>query len=95
MKKLPAVEQVRVSLNDGLTILDLKPANSVTLAQLRQIIRNSGFVSKETTAVARGTVSSDQKTFTVDGTSEVLPLMEPPRQVREDWQLRIPPASKP
>ena len=54
MQKVDGVQSVRVSLNDGLTILDLKAGNAVTLAKLRQIIKNNGFVSKEATAVARG-----------------------------------------
>lgn len=89
MKKLPAVEQVRVSLNDGLTILDLKPENRVTLAQLRQIIKNSGFVTKDVDARARGTVSSDRRTFTVSGTNEALSVASAPTQVGDDWNLHI------
>ena len=78
MKKNPAVEQVRVSLKDGMTILDLKPGNTATVAELRRIIKNNGFVSKEATATARGTVSADQKTFTVAGTNEQLLFPQQP-----------------
>jgi hypothetical protein len=88
MKKVPAVTQVRVSLKDGLTVLDLKPANSVTLAELRQIIKNNGFVSKEIAAVARGTVA-DQATFVVSGTDERLPLSAPAEHIGDDWRLTI------
>src|SRR5882762_9949414 len=56
MQKVPGVSSARVSLNDGLTILDLKPGNTVTLARLREVIKNNGFVSKEATIVARGDV---------------------------------------
>ena len=91
MKKLPAVEQVRVSLNDGLTILDLKPGNTATLAQLRQIIKNSGFVSKEVEAVARGSVSADQTTFAVTGTNESLMLAAPPRRIGDEWKISVRP----
>jgi hypothetical protein len=89
MKKVPAVTQVRVSLNDGLTMLDLKPGNTVTLAQLREIIKNNGFVSKEVTVIARGSVSADQKSFTVDGTSEQLLVASPPQRSGEDWRLVV------
>ena len=89
MKKLPAVTEVRVSLNDGLTVLDLEPGNTVTLTQLRQIIKNNGFVSKDATVIARGTVSPDQKTFAVSGTNEQLPLATPPRKAGDDWELKI------
>jgi hypothetical protein len=58
MQKVPGVTSVKVSLNDGLTVLDLAPENSVTLGNLRQIIRNNGFVTNEAQVVARGTASS-------------------------------------
>jgi hypothetical protein len=61
----------------------------VTLAQLRQIIKDNGFVSKDVSAVALGTPSTDQKTFTVAGTNEQLSISEPPRKRGEDWELKI------
>ena len=60
MRKVEGVESVRVSLNDGLTILDLKPANAVTIARLRQIIKNNGFVSKEANVIAHGEPKGEQ-----------------------------------
>ena len=56
MKKIPAVTQVRVSLSDGLTTLDLKPGNTTTLAELRRVIKRNGFVSKEVAAIATAAV---------------------------------------
>jgi hypothetical protein len=94
MKNVPAVMQVRVSLKDGLTVLDLKPENTVTLAELRQIIKNNGFVSKETTAVARGSVA-DQRTFVVSGTDERLSLSSPAERSGDDWRLLIRAPDKP
>jgi len=94
MKKVPAVTQVRVSLKDGLTVLDLKPANTVTLAELRQIIKNNGFVSKDIAAVARGTVA-DQGTFVVSGTNERLPLSAPAERIGDDWRLMVRASEKP
>ena len=94
MKKVPAVSQVRVSLNEGLTILDLKPGNATTLSALRQIIKNNGFVSKEATVVARGTVTKDN-TFVVSGTNEQLPLFAPAQRSGDEWRLVVPPPSKP
>jgi len=94
MKKLPAVVQVRVSLNDGLTVLDLKPGNTATVAELRQIIKNNGFVSKEATAVARGTVA-DERTFVVGGTNERLSLSSPPQRSGDVWRLAVRAPDKP
>ena len=74
MQKVSGVATVKVSLNDGLTILDLKPQNTVTLANLRQVIRNNGFVTKEIELTARGTFQTQngQQTFVVSGTNERL-----------------------
>jgi hypothetical protein len=90
MKKVPAVAQVRVSLNDGLTILDLKPANAMTIAQIRQIIKNSGFVSKEAAVVAAGAIDADRKLFVVGGTREELPYAAAPERVGEQWRFTVP-----
>ena len=94
MQKVDGVQNVRVSLNDGLTILDLKPGNAVTLARLRQIIKNNGFVSKEVTAVAGGTVT-DETTFLVSGTNERLSLSSPPQRSEDDWRLAVRAPDKP
>jgi hypothetical protein len=94
MKKVPAVAEVRVSLNDGLTILDLKPENSTTLAELRQIIKNNGFVPKEAAVVARGSVVGDD-VFVVSGTNERLQLSSPAQRKGEDWTLVVQAPKKP
>jgi copper chaperone CopZ len=86
IQKVDGVQNVRVSLNDGLTILDLKPGNGVTLANLRQIIKNNGFVSKEASVLARGAPSGERR-FVVSGTNEELALGAAPQQIAEDWRL--------
>ncbi len=77
MRKISGVKTVRVSLNDGLTVLDLDAGNAVTLAQLRTVLKNSGFVSREARIEAAGTVaaSGDGLTFSVSGTGETFPLL--------------------
>jgi hypothetical protein len=74
MQKVPGVSAVRVSLNEGLTVIDLKPENTVTLAGLRQVIRNNGFVTKSAEITARGIVSTvgNRVTFEVSGSRERL-----------------------
>jgi hypothetical protein len=94
MQKVDGVQNVRVSLNEGLTILDLKPANAVTLARLRQIIKNNGFVSKEATVIARGAVVAGQTFFTVGGTNEQLMVASPPQRNHDDWRLVVPAPQK-
>ena len=88
MKKLPSVTQVRVSLKEGLTILDLKPGNATTVAELRQIIKNNGFVSKEVSAVALGT-AVDPGTFVVSGTNERLSVSAAPQPSGEAWRIVV------
>jgi hypothetical protein len=95
MKKVPAVGQVRVSLNEGLTVLDLKPGNRTTLAELRQILKDNGFVAKEATVIARGTVAAEPDTFVVGGTNERLSLSSPAQRAGDDWRLAVRPPQKP
>jgi hypothetical protein len=95
MKRLPAVSTVRVSLNDGLTILDLKPGNTMTLAELRLIVKNNGFAAKEATVVARGTAGANGQSFSVSGTNEQLMLESPPQKSGDDWKLSVRAPEKP
>ncbi|HEV8348151.1 MAG TPA: hypothetical protein VGQ16_16360 [Vicinamibacterales bacterium] len=85
-----------MSLNDGLTILDLKPGNTVTLAALRQIIEHNGFVSKEAHVVARGTTSTSDGNpiFEVSGTRERLIPSSTPLHSEDDWRFTVPAPSK-
>ena len=94
MLKVDGIQNVRVSLNDGLTILDLKPGNAITLAKLRQIIKSNGFVSKDASVLARGTVSG-QRSFVVSGTNERLSLSSPPQRSEDDWRLAVRASDKP
>ena len=90
MQKVDGVETVRVSLNDGLTILDLKAGNAITLAALRQIVKNNGFVSKEARVVARGAASpQNDRRFVVGGTNEALELSAAPQRAGDEWKLTI------
>ena len=95
MKKLPAVSNVRVSLNEGLTILDLKPGNAMTMAELRRIIKNSGYQTKEAAAIARGTPAANALSFAVSGTNEQLALSSPPVKSGDDWRLAVKAPEKP
>jgi hypothetical protein len=54
--KLDGVEGIDVSLKRGSAIVRLRPGNRVTLPQLRQIIKDNGFTSKDATVTAVGTV---------------------------------------
>ena len=89
MQKVEGVKSVNVSLNEGLTTLELDPENRVTLANLRQIIRNNGFVTNESRVVARGTVTSSGSGLSLEvrGAKEKLTLTAPANTTALD-QLR-------
>src|SRR4029453_6903429 len=90
MQKVPGVSAVRVSLNEGLTVVDFKEENSVTLAQLRQVIRNNGFVTREAQIVARGlvTASGNQMSFEVSRSVERITLAPSKTLPRQYEDLR-------
>lgn len=48
LKKLDGVQEAKVSLNEGVAIVTLKPNNTVTVDQVRKIVRSNGFTPKET-----------------------------------------------
>ena len=95
MKKVPSVTHVRVSLKDGLTILDLNEGNGTTLTELRQIIKNNGFVSKEVAATLKGSISTDRKTATVSGTNEQVALAADPIREGDLWRVKVASPAKP
>jgi len=88
MQKVNGVENARVSLNDGLTVLDLKPGNAVTLTKLRQIIKDNGFVSREATVIARGKPDGD-RTFRVSGTGEEITTSAAPQETDTAWRFAV------
>ena len=89
MKKQRAVTSVTVSLNDGLTILDLAPGNTMTVAEIRRIIKNNGFPTKEGTVIGRGAAAGDGRTFVVSGTNETLTVSSPPVKTGDDWKVQV------
>lgn len=69
--KLDGVTSVDVTLKRGVAHIALKPGNTLTLAQLRQIVKDAGYSSGEAVATAVGRVSSAgrQKVLSVTGTT--------------------------
>jgi copper chaperone CopZ len=57
VRKLDGVESVDVSLERASAAINLRPANRITLPQLRQIIKNNGFTAKEATVTVLGTLT--------------------------------------
>ncbi len=86
---MDGVRDGRVALNEGKTILDLKPGYAVTLARIRRVIKSNGFVTKEATMLARGSTAGERR-FAVSGTNEQVELSAPPKRVEDAWQLAVP-----
>ena len=86
MQKVDGVQTVRVSLKEGLTVLELRPDNTVTLSQLRAVIKNNGFVSKDAQIIARGAIRNGM--FDVSGTGEQL-TTSAPATAAEDGRWRL------
>jgi copper chaperone CopZ len=57
IKKLDGVETVDVSLEKASADIRLKPNNTITLPQLRRIIRQAGYPTKDAQIDARGTIA--------------------------------------
>jgi len=55
IRKLDGVESVDVSLEKASAAIRLRPGNTITLPQLRRIIREAGYPTKDAKVEARGT----------------------------------------
>ena len=73
MRKVDGVESVDVSLERASAAINLRPGNRITLAQLRQIIKNNGFSAKEATVTVVGTLTErgGKPALTITGTDAV------------------------
>jgi hypothetical protein len=56
IQKLSGVESVTVSLEHASADVRLRPGNTITLSQLRTIIKNNGFTAKNATITAIGKI---------------------------------------
>lgn len=90
MRKLPGVESVEVSLERAMTEVRLRPGNSVTLDQLRKVIRNNGFNAEEADITVVGKISErgGQPVLSVTGTESVLILVADPKNAKAFEQIR-------
>ena len=82
VQKLPGVESVNVSLERASTDIQLRPGNSITLEQLRSIIKNNGFTAKEATVTVVGKLieRGGQLALDVTGTNTVMLIVADPKQ---------------
>jgi hypothetical protein len=82
VRKLSGVESVNVSLERASAEIQLRPGNTITLDQLRTIIRNNGFTPKEATVSVVGKLieRGGQPALEVIGTNTVLLIVADPKQ---------------
>ena len=66
IKKLDGVDSVDVSLDKAAADVHLKPGNTITLPQLRRIIRQAGYPTGDARVDARGTIVERNGKATLD-----------------------------
>lgn len=73
LKKVPGVDSVHVNLNAGLASVKLRPANTVTVEQLWEIVKNNGFSPKETRVTVQGELilAQGKPQLKVSGTNKI------------------------
>lgn len=78
--KVPGVASVDVTLKRGVAAIGLVDGNAVTLAQLRQVVKEAGYASRDAVVTVRGTIGSrDGATvLAVTGTAEIFRLEASP-----------------
>jgi copper chaperone CopZ len=76
-KNIQGVDRVDVSLNQGKATVDLKPGNTVTIAQLENALVKNGFTTKESQVVVAGTLilAGGKWSLRVSGSKEEFALM--------------------
>ena len=76
LKKVAGVESVEVSLNKGLATVKLRPANTVSVPQLWELIHKNGYTPKTTVVSVRGELTNVNGGFQlkISGTKDTLPL---------------------
>ena len=81
VRKLSGVQSVEVSLERAVTQIRLNPGNSVTLAQLRKIVKDGGFNSGAADVEVVGIVTQRDgaPTLVVTGTTESYRLVSDPK----------------
>ena len=81
MRKLSGVQSVDVSLERAVTEIHLKAGNTVTLAQVRKIIKDGGFNSGAADVEVIGTVAQQAggPALLVSGTAESFRLAADPK----------------
>ena len=76
LEKVKGIESVSVTLKRGVAHIALEKGNTVTVEQLRRIVKDAGYSSRDAAVTVIGTVRADRTglTLSVAGTREVFDL---------------------
>ena len=82
ISRLPDVESVDVSLRRAAADVRLEPGNTITLAQLRKLVKDNGFTSGNITVTATGVLieRDGAPALDVSRLNVVWPLVRDPKQ---------------
>jgi copper chaperone CopZ len=79
LENLAGVDSVKVSLQKGTADIQLDEGNRITLAQIRRVIRTSGYPTKDARIIARGKIVSAGGKLGLDLLNgSILPIVEGP-----------------
>lgn len=80
LKKIDGVEAAEVSLNEGVAIVRFRPGNSVTIEQVREVVRSNGFTPKAADVRVQGRVVEQDGALAllIPGQSRVYRLVDHP-----------------
>src|SRR5688572_16907700 len=80
MRKLAGLESVEVSLERATADIRLRPGNTISLEQLRRIVKDNGFTAQEATVTAVGKIieRGGQPALEVTGTNRVMLIVVDP-----------------
>lgn len=88
--RVDGVASVDVTLKRGVAHITLRDGNTVTLAQVRRIVKDAGYTSRDAAVTAAGRIVSKEGgyQFSVEGTNELFRLEADPGQAgmrRDAW----------
>lgn len=88
--KIEGVTSTTVSLNEGMTTVQLAPSNQVRIEQIREVIRANGFTPKEADVRVTGVLvhRADNVALAVPGADELFLLWAPPSAADQLSALR-------
>lgn len=85
LKKLEGVKKVKVSLNKGDAVIQFAPDNHVTLAEIQQRVRDSGFTAKDATVKVSGTLRKEGEQLRLH-VGETNYALKPSEKAKDAWR---------